>query len=116
MPRHECTQDGVVTIFPTKINANFKAKTVDEIINLKKQMPLASFKYMIDEIRAVLDEEARLISVERLNMDISRRYDYGIYSLTLLKNRVVANAWKYLMLTIALVLKSTLTKMLFKAW
>jgi ankyrin repeat protein len=57
-PYLEVTPHGVLSIVRVRVNANLKAPTVEDLVELKKQMHLASFRYVPDEIRQELDRHA----------------------------------------------------------
>ena len=57
-PYLEVTPHGVLSIVRVRVNANLKAPTVEDLVELKKQMHLASFRYVPEEIRRELDRHA----------------------------------------------------------
>ena len=57
-PYLEVTPFGVLSIVRVRVNANLKAPTVEDLVELKKQIHLASFKYVPEEIRHELEQRA----------------------------------------------------------
>ncbi len=47
----EVVDEGVVTVVPLRINANLKAKTLDELTGEKKSLHIASFNHLRQEMR-----------------------------------------------------------------
>lgn len=54
--RTEATVDGVVTVIPTRINANLLTETIEGLVARKKKMHLASFVFLLDEIKMELEQ------------------------------------------------------------
>ena len=76
----EVTQSGVVEMIPVRVNANLKTRTVEELLDQKKDMHLAAFDYLIHEI----DETLHRIAVEnyaedRLSSDESRDESHSVH-------------------------------------
>ena len=57
-PYLEVTRHGVLSIVRVRVNANLKAPTVEDLVELKKQIHLASFRYLPEEIRREIDRHA----------------------------------------------------------
>ncbi len=70
--RLEVTKEGVVSILPVRMNMNVKTMMVEEIEGQKKRMHLASFRYLLGEIKQNLIKLSRGEQIsERLKKDIT---------------------------------------------
>ena len=75
----EATPNGVVEMMPVRVNANLKTRTIEELVDQKKDMHIAAFKFLIHEI----DEELHRISIQqeadtRLLSDESRDESHSV--------------------------------------
>ena len=76
----ECTDQGPVRIITVRINANNMTRTVEELLDQKKKMHIASFEYCLEEMHRnmLLRKEAFDL---RLSQDVSGQMLYGIKSI-----------------------------------
>ena len=66
----EVSPHGPVTVIPLRVNANLKTMVIEDLVAQKKQMHLASFRYVLDELGSDLRRLAReLDAEERLRND-----------------------------------------------
>jgi ankyrin repeat protein len=74
----EVTSFGVIRVVRVRINANLKASTVESMLLAKKQAHLASFKYLLDEIKDELSKRAIKGDAERrLKRDLTMRHPHN---------------------------------------
>ena len=71
-PYLEVTQHGVASVVRVRVNANLRALTVEDVLEMKKQAHLVSFKYLLDETRRDLYNRAEIGgAAARLSKDLS---------------------------------------------
>ena len=76
--RLHVTADGVVAEVPVKINANLRTSTVEELVGQKRSMHLATFRFLVDEVRRDLERLAAECDAEsRLRVDVDRSKPEG---------------------------------------
>jgi hypothetical protein len=69
----EATDHGVVEMIPVRVNANLKTKTIEELVDQKKNTHMAAFEYVIHEIDRELHSTAETENAQqRLLNDESR--------------------------------------------
>ena len=75
----EITNAGVVRVLPVMVRANHKSATVDELETRKKTLHMASFKYLVAEIKHQLEDLAQKKEADkRLDLDPSRDSSHTI--------------------------------------
>jgi hypothetical protein len=72
-PYVEVTDDrGVIRMIPVKVNTNFKTRTLEEQLEMKKEMHVTAFRHHIDEIEVELNKKMLTQSAkDRLQSDKS---------------------------------------------
>jgi len=73
VPYVEVTEDfGVIRMIPVKINANIKTRTLEEQLEMKKEMHVTAFRHHIDDIEVELNNKRSTSgAAERLRADKS---------------------------------------------
>ena len=64
---------GVIRMIPVKINTNFKTRTLEEQVEMKKEMHVTAFRHHIDDIEVELNKrKSTANAADRLQADKSR--------------------------------------------
>ena len=78
----EVTSDGLLGKVHIRINMNIKSRTCEDLVSMKKEMHISSFKYLLGELEKELKESAKSDeAVERARNDISFALSGEGYSL-----------------------------------
>jgi hypothetical protein len=70
----ECTAEGPVRIIGARINANNTMRTVEQIVEQKKEMHLSTFRFCLDEMAMGLASKQSVFE-QRKDSDAASKYD-----------------------------------------
>ena len=87
----EVTPNGLLGKVRIRLNMNIKSRTCEDLVSLKKEMHISSFKYLLGELEKELKEDSQSdAAVVRAKNDISFAFSWQGYTLDSFVNGIVA--------------------------